>query len=175
MHPRLMPGRWTAAAYTSLMVALYVAEPAIVSLTVHDHVQLDRLTGTSAERYGDLLPPGTTPVHLAAGTYVFRTTSDAQVQLAKARRCTCSRRPRSNGKDDLAGPTDGTGPARRQGRQPARPRAHPDRAALTVRVHLDRRTHHPAAVAVLPRCCFGPKIWSMTSAPVVITGRSSRR
>ena len=78
-----MPGRWTAAAYTCLMVALYVAEPAIVSLTVHDHVQLDQVTGTSAERYGNLLPPGTTPVHLAAGTYVFRTTADAQVQLDK--------------------------------------------------------------------------------------------
>ena len=83
MHPRLMPGRWTAAAYTSLMVALYVAEPAIVNLTVHDHVELDRVTGTSAERYGNLLPPGTTPVSLAAGTYVFRTTGDAQVQLNK--------------------------------------------------------------------------------------------
>jgi hypothetical protein len=83
MHPRPVPGRWTAAAYTSLIVALFVAEPAIVSLTVHDHVQLDRLAGTSAERYGGLLPPGTTPVHLAAGTYVFRTTSDAQVQLAE--------------------------------------------------------------------------------------------
>ena len=65
------------------MVALYVAEPAVVSLTVHDHVQLDQVTGTSAEHYGDLLPPGTTPVHLAAGTYVFRTTADAQVQLDK--------------------------------------------------------------------------------------------
>ena len=83
MYPRPVPGRWTAAAYTCLMVALYVAEPAIVSLTVHDHVQLDRLTGTSAERHGALLPPGTTPVRLAAGTYVFRTTSDAQVQLDK--------------------------------------------------------------------------------------------
>src|SRR5437588_12982622 len=61
MHPRPVTGRWTAAAYTCLMVALVVAEPAIVSLTVHDHVQLDRLTGTSAERYGDLMPPGTTP------------------------------------------------------------------------------------------------------------------
>ena len=80
---RLMPGRWTAAAYTSLMVALYVAESAIVNLTVHDHVQLDRVTGASAERHGDLLPPGTTPVHLAAGIYVFRTTADAQVQLDK--------------------------------------------------------------------------------------------
>lgn len=83
MHPRLTPSGWTAAAYTGLMVALTVAEPAVVSLTVHDHVQLDRLTGTSAERYGELVPPGTTPVHLAAGTYVFRTTADAQVQLGK--------------------------------------------------------------------------------------------
>jgi hypothetical protein len=63
------------------MVALYVAEPTVVSLTVHDHVQLDRLTGTSAQRYSDLVRPGTTPVHLAAGTYLFRTTGDAQVQL----------------------------------------------------------------------------------------------
>jgi hypothetical protein len=81
MHPRPVPGRWTAAAYTTLMVALTVAEPAVVSLTLHDHVRLDRVTGTSAERHGGLLPPGTTPVRLAAGTYVFRTTADAQVQL----------------------------------------------------------------------------------------------
>lgn len=78
-----MTGRWSAAAYTCLMVALTVAEPAVVTLTVHDHVQLDRVTGTSAERYGDLITPGTTPVHLVAGTYVFRTTSDAQVQLGE--------------------------------------------------------------------------------------------
>jgi hypothetical protein len=79
-----MLSRWTAATgYSCLMVALYVAEPAIVSLTVHDHVQLDRGTGTSAERHGGLIPPGTTPVHLAAGTYVFRTTSDVQVQLGE--------------------------------------------------------------------------------------------
>ena len=32
---RSMPGPLTAAVYTSLMVALYVAEPAIVSLTGH--------------------------------------------------------------------------------------------------------------------------------------------
>jgi hypothetical protein len=78
-----MPRRWpAAAAYSCLMVAMYVAEPAVVSLTVHDHVQLDRVTGTSAERVGGLLAPGTTPVHLAAGTYIFRTTRDAQVQLS---------------------------------------------------------------------------------------------
>ena len=77
------PGRWTAAAYTCLTVALYVAAPAVVTLTVADHVQLDRLTGTSAERHGDLIPPGTTPVTLTTGTYLFRTTSDAQVQLTR--------------------------------------------------------------------------------------------
>ena len=78
-----MPGRWTVAGYTCLMVALYVAEPAVVNLTVHDHVQLDRVTGTSAERHGGLISPGTTQVRLAAGTYVFRTTADAQVQLSQ--------------------------------------------------------------------------------------------
>jgi hypothetical protein len=79
-----MAGRWSAAAgYSCLMVALYVAAPAIVTLTVHDHVQLDRVTGTSAERHGGLVPPGTTPVHLAAGTYLFRTTGDAKVQLGE--------------------------------------------------------------------------------------------
>jgi len=71
---RPVPGRWTAAAYTSLMVALYVAEPAVVSLTVHDHVQLDRVTGTSAERYGGLIPPGTTQVRLARPDRIALTT-----------------------------------------------------------------------------------------------------
>lgn len=66
-------------------MALTVAERATVSLTVHDHVQLDCLTGTSAERYGNLLLRGTIPVYLAAGTYVFRTTSNAQVQLDEGR------------------------------------------------------------------------------------------
>jgi hypothetical protein len=101
---RAVPGRWTAAAYTSLMVALYVAEPAVVSLTVHDHVQLDRVTGTSAERYGGLLPPGTTPVHLAAGTYVFRTTADAQVQLAEGTRVEVTAVPLSDDKDKWPDP-----------------------------------------------------------------------
>jgi hypothetical protein len=99
-----MPGRWTAAAYTSLMVALYVAEPAVVNLTVHDHVQLDRLTGTSAERHGDVLPPGTTPVRLAAGTYVFRTTGDAQVQLDKGAAVEVTAVPLSDDKDKWPDP-----------------------------------------------------------------------
>src|SRR5947209_15290309 len=101
---RLMPGPWAAAAYTSLMVALYVAEPAIVNLTVHDHVQLDRLTGTSAERHGGLLPPGTTPVRLAAGTYVFRTTGDAQVQLNKGAAVEVTAVPLSDDKDKWPDP-----------------------------------------------------------------------
>jgi hypothetical protein len=78
-----MLGRWPAAAYTCLMVALYVAEPSHVQLTVQDHVRIDRVAGASAGRYGDLVPPGTTTVHLAEGTYLFRTTRDAQVQLVE--------------------------------------------------------------------------------------------
>jgi hypothetical protein len=99
-----MWGRWTAAAYTSLMVALYVAEPTVVNLTVHDHVQLDRVTGTSAERYGGLIPPGTTPVRLAAGTYVFRTTGDAQVQLVQQTAIHVTAVPLSDDKDKWPDP-----------------------------------------------------------------------
>src|SRR5262249_3597374 len=82
----------------------YAAEPAIVHLTVHDHVQLDRVTGTSAERHGGLIPPGTTPVRLAAGTYVFRTTSDAQVQLGDGAAVTVTAVTQANDKD--GGPID---------------------------------------------------------------------
>ncbi|HEX3188649.1 MAG TPA: hypothetical protein VHS30_02510, partial [Streptosporangiaceae bacterium] len=39
--------------------------------------------GADRRRTGRLPPPGTTPVRLAAGTYVFRTTADAQVQMDK--------------------------------------------------------------------------------------------
>jgi hypothetical protein len=81
------------------MVALYVAAPAVVTLTVQDHVQLDRVTGTSAERHGDLLPPGTTPVHLAAGTYIFRTTGDAQVQLNEGAAVSVTAVAQANDKD----------------------------------------------------------------------------
>jgi hypothetical protein len=41
-----MPDRWSATAYASLMVALYVAEPSQVELTVHDHVRIERVTDT---------------------------------------------------------------------------------------------------------------------------------
>jgi hypothetical protein len=98
---RSMPDRWAAAAgYSCLMVALYVAAPAIVTLTVHDHVQLDRVTGTSAERHGGLLPPGTTQVSLAAGMYLFRTTGDAQVQLTDGSAVTVTAVAQSTDKGD---------------------------------------------------------------------------
>src|SRR5262249_1520643 len=103
---RTVPGRWTAAAYTFLMVALTVAESAVVTLTVHDPVQLvpatvqlGRVTGPDAERPGDLLPPGTPPHHLAAGTYVFRTSADAQVQLGEGSRVHVLAVAQANDKD----------------------------------------------------------------------------
>src|SRR3954471_18439843 len=70
---RYMPGRWTNAAYTCLMVALYVAEPSHVQLTVQDRVRIDRVTASGVEQHGELMQPGTTSVHLAEGTYYFRT------------------------------------------------------------------------------------------------------
>jgi hypothetical protein len=39
---------------------------------------------------------------------------------------------------------------------------------------LSRELLYDQISAEVPRRCFGWKIWSMTSAPVVITGRSSR-
>jgi hypothetical protein len=98
----------TATAYSCLMVALYVAAPAVVSLTIHDHVQLERVTGASAERVGGLLPPGTTPVHLAAGTYIFRTTRDAQVQLGTGARVHVHAVPLSDDKDKWPDPPPAT-------------------------------------------------------------------
>jgi len=76
-----MSKRWPAAAYTCLSVALYVAEPGHISLTTQDRVRIDRVAGTGVERHGDLLPAGTNTIHLAAGTYVFRTAHDAQIHL----------------------------------------------------------------------------------------------
>lgn len=72
----------TATTYACLMVAMYVAEPSQVALTVQDHVRVDRVSEAGAERYGELLRPGTSTVELAEGSYLFRTTRDAQVALA---------------------------------------------------------------------------------------------
>jgi hypothetical protein len=86
-----MLSRLSAKAYASLMVALYVYEPGQVRVTVQDHVRVDRVTVdagavagavTGAQRYGGLLPPGTTELSLEPGVYYFRTTGDARVSLA---------------------------------------------------------------------------------------------
>jgi hypothetical protein len=89
-----MVSRLSAAAFACLTVALHVAKPSVVELTVGDHVRVDRVAGGTVERHGDLLAPGTTSVRLAAGTYVFRTGRDAQVRLgdsAAVRAVTMSR------------------------------------------------------------------------------------
>ena len=129
MHPRPVPGRWPAAAYTCLMVALTVAEPAVVSLTVHDHVQLDRVTGASAERHGDLIPPGHYPGPPRRGNLRL---PHHRRRPGPARRGRAGARARGDSgqwQGRPAGAHDGSGPAGRHGRQPARPRAHPDRTA----------------------------------------------
>ena len=79
LHGMLSP--LSATAYTCLTVALFVTEPSHVHLTVQDHVRVDRITDTTAERHGELLQPGTTSVYLPEGSYVFRTTQDAQLRL----------------------------------------------------------------------------------------------
>jgi hypothetical protein len=77
-----MPGRWTNTAYTCLMVALYVAEPSHIQLTVQDRVRIDRVTATGVEQHGELMQPGTASVYLTEGVYYFRSTRDVQVHLA---------------------------------------------------------------------------------------------
>jgi hypothetical protein len=56
---------------------------------------------------------------------------------------------------------------------------HDDHAAARRKLAAGRRGYPDQCVArtgaALPRRCLGWKIWSMTSAPVVITGRSVRR
>lgn len=71
----------SATAYTCLTVAMFVTEPSHIHLTVQDHVRVDRITDVGVEQHGNLVPPGTTSVYLAEGTYLFRTGRDAQVRL----------------------------------------------------------------------------------------------
>jgi hypothetical protein len=65
------------------MVALYVAQPSHIHLTVQDRVRIDRVTATGVEQHGELIQPGTTSVHLAEGTYYFRSTQDVLVRIAE--------------------------------------------------------------------------------------------
>jgi hypothetical protein len=69
---------------------------------------------------------------------------------------------------DLIWPaTCGSGTPCRRGHRPAR-------SATSYEYGLARAPYRPASAAIGLRRS-GRKIWSMTSAPVVMTGRSSRR
>ena len=73
------------AAFTK-SVMLHVTVPAAIILTAHEIVRIDRVAQSAAgdataERYGDLLPPGTNAIHLDRGTYHFRTRGAARLHV----------------------------------------------------------------------------------------------
>jgi hypothetical protein len=75
-----------AHVLSSLAVALRVTAPATIILAAHEIVRIDRVArsavgDTTAERYGDLLPPGTNTIHLDPGTYHFRTRGAARLHV----------------------------------------------------------------------------------------------
>jgi hypothetical protein len=74
-----------AHVLSSLAVALRVTAPATIILTAHEIVRIDRVAqsaaGATAERYGDLLRPGTNTIHLDPGTYHFRTRGGARLHV----------------------------------------------------------------------------------------------
>src|ERR1700749_794198 len=75
-----------AHVLSSLAVVLYVTAPATIILTAHETVRIDRVAQSAsgdatAERYGDLLPPGTNTIHLDRGTYHFRTRGAARLHV----------------------------------------------------------------------------------------------
>ena len=101
-----------AHVLSSLAVVLYVTAPAAIILTAHEIVRIDRVAqsavgDTTAERYGDLLPPGTNTIHLDRGTYHFRTRGPARlhvidpdrVTVSTARTVKCLPRLRACGRD----------------------------------------------------------------------------
>jgi hypothetical protein len=71
----------------ALQVALHAREPSVVELTVHERVQLDRITpsphGCIAERHGALLEPGANTLALVQGHYFFKTLSDAHLHVVR--------------------------------------------------------------------------------------------
>jgi hypothetical protein len=71
----------------ALQVALHAREPSVVELTVHERVQLDRITpsshGSIAARHGALLEPGVNTLALAQGHYFFKTLSDAHLHVVR--------------------------------------------------------------------------------------------
>jgi len=75
-----------AHVLSSLAVVLHVTAPAAIILTAHEIVRIDRVAQSAAgdataERYGDLLPPGTNTIHLDRGTYHFRTRGAARLHV----------------------------------------------------------------------------------------------
>ena len=75
-----------AHVLSSLAVVLRVTAPATIILTAHEIVRIDRVAQSAAgdataERYGDLLPPGTNTIHLDRGTYHFRTRGAARLHV----------------------------------------------------------------------------------------------
>lgn len=82
-----------AHVYTSLNVMLEVAEPTTITLTAHEKVRIDRMAyseadGVTADRYGDLLQPGTSTVHLDQGNYSFRTKGEVQLHVTDSKAMT---------------------------------------------------------------------------------------
>jgi hypothetical protein len=79
--------------YTSLNVYLEVAEPTTMKLTAQEKVRIDRMAyseedGVTADRYGDLLPAGTSTVHLDQGKYSFRTEGEARLHVTESKAMT---------------------------------------------------------------------------------------
>ena len=75
-----------AVLYAYVMAALYVYQPSVVEMDVHEHVRVDSLTyseadGFTLQHHGELLPPGTNRLLLEAGVYHFRTVNDADLRV----------------------------------------------------------------------------------------------
>jgi hypothetical protein len=75
-----------AHVLSSLAVVLRVTAPATVILTAHEIVRIDRVAQSAvgdatAERYGELLSPGTNTIDLDPGTYHFRARGAARLHV----------------------------------------------------------------------------------------------
>jgi hypothetical protein len=74
------------ATYAALFVFLVVSAPSSIELSARETVRLDRVTSTAdgitVDRYGDLLRPGTSEVHLDEGVYHLRTVYDARLWIS---------------------------------------------------------------------------------------------
>src|SRR5262245_22363915 len=94
--------------YAALLVLLYVSAPGDIDLTAQETVRLDRIEystvdGFTADRYGDLLRPGTNRVRLEPGVYHFRTLHDARLHVVQPGAVTVAASDR-DGKDPWPDP-----------------------------------------------------------------------